>query len=248
MGSETPQKALACKLAALLAVTALCCVSGVFICGKRGEEAMFCCEGVVVSVASAKEVLPPNTANFLAGRWHPAPECVQCHVSLLTKDELNAKLGSCNCHSAAYSTAGNLDMEKIREKAHGIKVCVDCHIGTGLADPKNISCGKFHRAHQGARCEACHIQEGSREPFVPESTSCDACHSRDPHAAHGAKTTELCVVCHGEFGEKYKEAGVLPPEIGGEAREQGETAKAPFPTISELFKNVFGELMSIFGF
>ncbi|MCW7078513.1 MAG: hypothetical protein OCU22_05240 [Canidatus Methanoxibalbensis ujae] len=225
-------------MATAVLITGMLCIGAMFGWWHNLDYA-------VMGVANAegnfeKEVLPPNNVNFLTGSWHPAPECVQCHVSLLSTEELRAKLGTCNCHNKKYSTSGGIDMQKIRESAHGIKVCIDCHIGTGLMDHTNISSDKFHRAHQDVRCESCHLKEGSSEPFVPEVSECDACHGRDPHMVHGNKTTDLCVVCHGAFGEKYKREGIIPPEIGG--RNESEQKAPPFPTISQMFKNIMSGL------
>ncbi len=195
------------KLLALLAVVVLMAVS----IGAGGEEA-----------------IPPNTAGFLAGGWHPAPECVQCHVSLLSDSALRAKLGSCQCHGAAYTTGGNIDMDKIREKAHGVEVCIDCHIGSGIATGTG---DRIHRPHSHVECQRCHGERANIA--IPENGSCNYCHPGDAHSVHGNKTGDLCVVCHGSFGIKYKEKGY-------EMKEGVPVEKKPeeitYPTILNILK------------
>lgn len=183
----------------------------------------------------ANEVVPPNTAGFLSGGWHPAPECVQCHVSLLSKGELRAKLGSCNCHRDAYTTGGKIDMGKISKKAHGIKVCIDCHIGTetGIASTSTeaIPCGEFHKVHENVDCQACHGER--RQITIPKSKRCNSCHDVNPHTVHANKTGEMCVICHGAFGKKYKEAGYQLKEGVPVEKKHEETI---YPTISNILK------------
>ena len=113
-------------------------------------------------------------------------------------------------------------MERIRQNAHGIKVCIDCHIGTGVVrDVNKIPSDEFHKVHIDVDCQACHGAKGS--VAIPQETNCDFCHPGDAHFVHGNKTGELCVVCHGSFGVKYKEElGVL--RDGEEKRGVGEVA------------------------
>jgi len=181
---------------------------------------------------SDREVIPPNTAGFLSGGWHPAPECVQCHVSLLSDGALRAKLGSCRCHQEIYTTGGRIDNEKIRKNAHGIKACVDCHIGSGIATSAGeIPGDELHCLHVGVDCQACH---GERESLtILENGNCDFCHSSDAHFVHGEKTGSLCVVCHGSFGIKYKTEGYQMEE--GVLVEK-ETEERTYPTISNILK------------
>jgi hypothetical protein len=181
------------------------------------------------------EVIPPNTAGFLGGGWHPAPECIQCHVSLLSDGALRAKLGSCECHRETYTSGGKIDNEKIREKAHGIKACVDCHIGSGIAaSAGEIPCDELHRPHVSVDCQECH---GKRESItIPENVNCDFCHSGDAHFVHGNKTGNLCVVCHGSFGIKYKGEGYQMKEEGVLVEKKPE--EVTHPTIYNILKAV----------
>lgn len=179
----------------------------------------------------ASEVIPPNPSGFLAGGWHPAPECVQCHVSLLSEGALRAKLGSCECHRKEYTSAGEIDMGKIRTVAHDIKACIDCHIGAGVASIQAIPCDEIHKLHVGADCQACHNEK--RSIAIPETGRCDSCHDVNPHAVHGNKTGDLCVVCHGAYGIKYKEEGYQMVKGVPVAEVQEETI---YPTISNLLK------------
>ncbi len=178
----------------------------------------------------ASEVIPPNPKGFI-GSWHPAPECGQCHVSLLSDRQLRAKLGSCNCHREAYTSAGAIDMDKIRKNAHGIKVCVDCHMGTGIANiTQEIPCDEYHKIHQDTDCQDCH---GKKEEIsIPESEECDSCHSGNPHTVHGNRTGEMCVICHGPYGIEYKEEGYQLIE-GVPKKKTGEMT---YPTISNILK------------
>jgi len=174
------------------------------------------------------EVIPPNPKGFI-GTWHPAPECGQCHVSLLSDKGLHAKLGSCQCHREVYTTGGNIDMEKIRKDAHGVTVCIDCHIGSGSVE--GITGDKIHRPHEHVDCQACH---GKRESImIPETGNCDFCHLGDAHSVHGNKTGNLCVVCHGSFGIKYKEEGYQLKEGVFVEKKKEEMA---YPTISNILK------------
>jgi hypothetical protein len=182
----------------------------------------------------ASEVVPPNTARFLAGEWHPAPECIQCHVSLLSEGTLRAKLGSCECHREAYTSDGKIDNEKIRKNAHGVTVCTDCHVGSGIAtDAGEIPCDEIHRPHVRVDCQACH---GERDCIaIPETGNCDFCHLGDAHSVHGNKTGDLCVACHGSFGIKYKAEGY-------QLKEGVPVEKKPeeiiYPTISNILKAI----------
>jgi len=179
-----------------------------------------------------EEVIPPNTAGFLGGGWHPAPECIQCHVSLLSEGALRAKLGSCECHRNIYTSGGDIDMGKIRQNAHGVPVCIDCHIGSGMITSEDaIPCDEVHRPHVEIDCQACHGE--NENIIIPESGNCDSCHSADAHAAHGNKTGDLCVACHGSFGVKYKEEGY-------QLIEGVPISNAPeemtYPTISNILR------------
>ena len=188
-----------------------------------------------------EEVIPPNTVGFLGGGWHPADECKQCHVSLLSKDALRAKLGSCECHREAYTTGGKIDGGKIREKAHGIPVCIDCHIGSGIVTRAgNISCDDVHRPHMLVACQDCHSERESI--VIPETGSCDSssCHPGDAHSTHGNKTGDLCVACHGSFGLKYKEEGYQLEE-GVPVEKKPE--EATYPTISHIVKGLIGTIV-----
>lgn len=179
---------------------------------------------------SGGEVIPPNPKGFI-GSWHPAPECGQCHVSLLSDRGLLAKLGSCNCHREAYTSAGAIDTEKIRKNAHGTKTCVDCHIGTGIVNiTQEIPCDKYHKIHQDIDCQDCH---GKKENIaIPESEECDSCHNGNPHTVHGNKTGDMCVICHGAFGIEYKEGGYQL--IDGVPEKK--TEEMTYPTISNILK------------
>ncbi len=182
----------------------------------------------------ASEEIPPNTAGFLGGGWHPAPECVQCHVSLLSEGGLRAKLGNCKCHGDAYTSGGAIDMDKIRKNAHGVTICIDCHVGSGIVtSAEEIPCDEFHRAHVRVDCQACHSERES--VAIPGSGSCDSCHLGDAHSIHGNKTGDLCVVCHGSFGIKYKEEGYQLKE-GVPAEKKTEEEEMTYPTISNILK------------
>jgi hypothetical protein len=181
----------------------------------------------------ASEVIPPNPSGFLGGGrgWHPAPECVQCHVSLLSDGALRAKLGNCKCHGGAYTSGGAIDMDKIRKDAHGVTVCIDCHIGSGIAiSAGEIPCDEIHRLHVRVDCQACH---GKRESLTIPDGNCDFCHIGDAHSVHGNKMGDLCVVCHGPFGIEYKEGGYQMKE--GELVEK-KTEEMTYPTISNILK------------
>ncbi|MBA7516314.1 hypothetical protein ES705_08361 [subsurface metagenome] len=192
---------------------------------------------VAVSISIGEgdsEAIPPNTVGFLGGGWHPAPECIQCHVSLLSEGALRAKLGSCECHRETYTSGGKIDNEKIRENAHGIKACIDCHIGSGIATSAGeVPSDEIHRPHVSLDCQACH---GERESItIPEKGNCDFCHLGDAHFVHGNKTGDLCVVCHGSFGLKYKEVGYQMKE-GVPVEKKPE--EVTYPTISNILKAV----------
>jgi len=183
-----------------------------------------------------KEVIPPNTAGFLSGGWHPAPECIQCHVSLLSEGALRAKLGNCQCHQVAYSSGGKIDNEKIRKSAHGVTVCIDCHIGSGIAtSAEEIPCDKIHRPHVRVECQECHDER--ENIMIPESGSCDSCHPGDAHSVHGNETGNLCVACHGSFGIKYKEKGYQMKE--GVPMEK-KPEEITYPTIYNILKEFIG--------
>ena len=178
----------------------------------------------------AVEVIPPNPRGFI-GSWHPAPECGQCHVSLLSETALRAKLGSCKCHKEAYTTEGNIDIEKIRKNAHGSKVCVDCHIGSGITTSAGvIPCDELHRVHVSVDCQACH---GERESITIPDGNCNSCHLGDAHSVHGNKTGSLCVACHGSFGVKYKEEGY---QIKEGVPVEKKTEEVNYPTILNILK------------
>lgn len=179
------------------------------------------------------EVIPPNPSGFLGGSWHPAPECVQCHVSLLSEGVLRAKLGSCECHRALYTTSGAIDMGKIRTNAHDIKACIDCHIGSGLASFLEIPCDEIHDVHVNVDCQGCHNEQ--ELITIPESGRCETCHSANPHTVHGDKTGDLCVVCHGAYGIKYKEEGYQMEEGVPVETIQEETI---YPTISNMLRAI----------
>jgi hypothetical protein len=190
--------------------------------------------GVVFSgMGGGEEVIPPNPTGFI-GSWHPVPECGQCHVSLLSEEALRAKLGSCNCHREAYTSAGAIDRDKIRKNAHGNMVCIDCHVGAGIASSgEGLPRDDLHRLHSPVYCQACH-EEGAKIS-IPESGDCDFCHLGDAHAIHGNNTGNLCVSCHGSFGLDYKEKGYQL--VGGVPMEQG-SEEMTYPTITNIFKAV----------
>jgi len=176
------------------------------------------------------EVIPPNPTGFI-GSWHPAPECVQCHVSLLPESRLRSMVSSCVCHGKEYVTGGAIDNEKIRTKAHGIQACIDCHIGTGIAKAGEISANEIHRVHLNVDCRGCH--EAGKNLRIPESGDCNSCHQGGVHSIHGNRTGELCVACHGSFGIKYKEKGYKMKE--GVPVIKSEEEKR-YPTILNMLK------------
>ncbi len=180
---------------------------------------------------SDSEVIPPNTAGFLGGGWHPAPECIQCHVSLLSEGALRAKFGSCECHRETYTSGGKIDNEKIRKNAHGVMVCIDCHIGTGMVSTQAIACDELHRVHEDVDCQTCHGERLSIA--IPETDNCDFCHRGDAHFVHGNKTGNLCVACHGSFGIQYKAEGYQIKEGVPAEKKPEETT---YPTISNILK------------
>jgi len=178
----------------------------------------------------ASEVIPPNPRGFI-GTWHPVPECGQCHVSLLSEGALRAKLGSCKCHKEAYTTAGAIDMDKIRTVAHGSKTCIDCHIGSGIVtSAEETPCDEIHRVHVSVDCQACHDE---RESLTIPDGNCDFCHLGDAHSVHGNKMGDLCVACHGSFGIKYKEEGYQLKEGVPVEKKKEEIS---YPTISNILK------------
>jgi hypothetical protein len=186
-----------------------------------------------IGMGGGEEVIPPNPTGFI-GDWHPAPECGQCHVSLLSKEALLAKLGSCNCHREEYTSAGLIDGDKIRKNAHGSMVCIDCHVGSGIATSGGeLPCDDLHRLHSPVYCQACH-DEGVNI-LIPASGNCNLCHRGDAHAIHGNNTGNLCVSCHGSFGIEYKAKGYLL--IDGVPVEQ-EAEEMTYPTITNIFKAI----------
>ena len=179
-----------------------------------------------------EDVIPPNPMDFI-GSWHPVPECGQCHVSLLSDGALRAKLGSCRCHDDVYTTAGKIDMGKIRTVAHGSMTCIDCHVGSGIVtSAEEISRDEIHCVHVEVDCLACH--EDSDQPTIPDA-NCDFCHRGDAHTVHADKTSSLCVACHGSFGIKYKEEGYQLKE-GEFVVEEPEEVK--YPTILNMLKAI----------
>lgn len=188
---------------------------------------------VFTGMVEGEEVIPPNPMGFI-GSWHPVPECGQCHVSLLSEEALVAKLGSCNCHREEYTSAGVIDGDKIRKDAHGTMVCIDCHVGSGIATSGDeLPCDELHRLHSAVFCQACH-DEGMNIS-IPVSINCDLCHLGDAHAIHGNNTSDLCVSCHGSFGIEYKEKGYVL--IGGVPKAQ-ESEEVTYPTITNILKAV----------
>ncbi len=193
------------------------------------------CFGLVNASTDNKtvEVIPPNPTGFI-GKWHPAPECVQCHVSLLPDNRLSSMVSSCVCHANEYETGSSIDNKKISAKAHGIKTCIDCHIGTGVIKGEEIPSREIHRVHENVSCEGCH---GTAEKTViPKSANCNSCHTGGVHSIHGNRTGDLCVVCHGAFGIKYKEAGY---QMKGEIPVTKKEEEKVYPTILNILKALF---------
>ncbi|HID20568.1 MAG TPA: hypothetical protein EYP28_06510 [Methanophagales archaeon] len=186
---------------------------------------------VSIGIGEGEEVIPPNPGRFI-GSWHPAPECGPCHTSLLSEDAVNEKLGNCKCHREAYTSNERIDGDKIRKTAHGVKVCIDCHIGSGIGVSKGELPGEdLHRLHRQVDCQACHDEGASL--LIPSSGNCDLCHSGDSHSIHGDMTGNLCVACHGSFGIEYKEKGYIL--IEGVPKKPEEVT---YPTITNMLKAI----------
>ncbi len=218
------------KLFAHLHVHALLTTVTVIIMVFVVVSATHLCTGAESSDTSS-EVIPPNPTGFI-GSWHPAPECGQCHVSLLPESRLRSMVSSCVCHAKGYTTGGSIDNEKIRTRAHEIRICIDCHIGTGVVKRGEGIPGKeIHRVHLNVECRSCH--GAGKSPVIPESGNCSSCHHGSAHSIHGTRTQDLCVACHGAFGIKYKERGYQMEEGVPVLRKEEEKS---YPTILNILK------------
>lgn len=178
-----------------------------------------------------------NMGNFL-GNWHHSEMCDHCHHLIIPKEEIAGLYGYCKCHNNNILTGSGVNMEQLG-KVHGMQTCISCHVGSTGGSGDEIADMNIHLAHSGADCEKCHGDKSSIH--TPEGKECNFCHKGGVHLAHGRRTEDMCVTCHGPAGEVYKEdeaslEALMTPK--GNSIEDitviNNTASNEYPTIMGL--------------
>lgn len=194
---------------------------------------------IIFIPASAGDYKRPEYTDGLEEKWHPGGYCIPCHYTLLGNEKARAiSLGCEKCH--VYRPKGaesglKIDMSKVYD-VHKDIVCIRCHVG--IKD--NMTSVDFHMIKSKMACETCHtVANGTY--LKPPTTKCSNCHSSDPHVVHGKRVENLCVACHGEFGEKY----VKPPAALVPSPGKPEVAVEAFPTIGEFMSKIIESLIRI---
>jgi hypothetical protein len=196
----------------------------------------------IISIpVSASDYQRPEYIDGLEDDWHPGSYCIPCHYTLLgTEKAREISLGCENCHalrSKGTESGLKIDMSRVYD-IHKDVVCIRCHIGT--KNEKNVTSVDFHMIKSKMACETCHtVNDGMYSK--PPSTKCSDCHSSDPHVVHGKNVENLCVACHGEFGEKY----IKPPAALVAFPGKPEVAVEAFPTIGEFMSKIIESLIRI---
>jgi hypothetical protein len=189
---------------------------------------------------SANAFERPEFQDGLTDSWHPGAFCIPCHYTLLSKDKAQSISNGCKCHDYVSSDAVNkysVDMKKIFD-IHKDIVCIRCH--AGVKDGNNITASDFHRIMSKEACLACHTYvNGTIQK--PQKTNCSDCHSGDPHVVHGNKLENMCVICHGDFAQKY----VTNKTVGTVLAKPVEVVPE-YPTIGQIISNLLGSVSQIF--
>ena len=216
---------------------------------------------LIFCLIAASFVLLPGAANAyerpeykdgLEARWHPGSFCIPCHYTLLGNEKAKSISSRCinTCHSAENRQKNTrsryrIDMNRI-SSIHKEIVCIRCHVG--MKSGRNMTPVQFHGVMSRVQCMNCHIYKNGTY-IKPSKTRCIDCHGSNPHVVHGKKLGKMCVICHGEFGEKYADRLEVPSNsnISIMSRAIGENMKREedreYPTIGEILTGIFRTLM-----
>lgn len=215
---------------------------------KKNKEYKWICN-ILISViilisiifipVSAGDYKRPEYKDGLEDKWHPGGYCIPCHYMLLGTEkarEISHGCDKCHVYTPKGADSGlKIDMSKVYD-VHKDIVCIRCHVG--IKD--NMTSVDFHMIKSKMACETCHtVANGTY--LKPPTTKCSNCHSSDPHVVHGKRVENLCVACHGEFGEKY----VKPPAALVPSPGKPEVAVEAFPTIGEFMSKIIESLIRI---
>lgn len=190
----------------------------------------------------------PVSNDGLAERWHPGALCIQCHYSLAGKEKAQSISTGCKCHSVEYVpkdavSSYTVNKTKILE-LHQKIVCARCHIGV---KDRDITVQDLHELKKGkVACTKCHVIDNGTI-IIPEKKQCYECHGGDPHIVHGNKTEELCIGCHGDFGERYLNRTLKSAEMSAvpDILKKNETIMAKESTtiydfLANIIKSIIG--------
>jgi hypothetical protein len=201
---------------------------------------------VILSLtASAYE--RPEFTDGLVSSWHTGGNiCISCHYTLAETEKAREISRGCKCHSyppkikTKYKEVDSAQIFPLHREI----ICIRCHVGVNSGE--NISAGDFHRVMSRTACLECHAYENGNY-VKPKKTKCVDCHSEDPHVVHGSKVEKMCVICHGEFGEKY---GIEKIPIRSNISDMSETNSRqpinPYSTIGEFISKIIESMMKNF--
>ncbi len=181
----------------------------------------------------------PAFRDGLTDKWHPGAYCIPCHYTLLDAEQARAISNGCKCHYIGPRDPQNkykVDMTKVFD-IHKDIVCIKCHVGN--KDENNVTEADFHRVMSKVACLSCHTFENGTYQ-KPQKTKCSDCHGGDPHVVHGSRIQQMCVACHGEFGQNYAASLGLPT-----GSNQSVVPTKEYPTIGEIMSRIIDSLMGL---
>ncbi len=189
----------------------------------------------------------PPFKDGLVNDWHPGSICIPCHYTLLSTEDARAISYGCSCHRYVPKAplSANTDMTKILDIHENI-VCIKCHVGK--QNVNNVTASDFHRIMNKVACMQCHtIANGTIQK--PLKTNCSDCHAADPHVVHDKKLEDMCVLCHGDYINKFASttgaAGSGTISALSAAFAKPNDAAAGYPSMGQFISGIFQFILQI---
>lgn len=189
----------------------------------------------------------PAFKDGLASDWHPGSFCIPCHYTIAGDEKAKSISTGCQCHKIASKKPETriIDFGMVLD-IHTDMVCIKCHVGKDK-NVNNLEASDFHRVMSRVACMKCHtIVDGNIQK--PRAKICSDCHGADPHIVHGKKLEQLCMACHGEFGEKFTNKSVDPsqkmrlPSTLKESLENKEIESEEITSLGEFISNILSSI------
>lgn len=216
---------------------------------KRSLRVLFIIAGILLFHGTANAYEIPQFTDGLAEKWHPGSFCIPCHYTIAGDEKAKSISTGCQCHNYKPKNPVKpmqIEMPRILE-IHINMVCIKCHMGSNK-NISNLRASDFHRVMNRVACMKCHTIDNGKI-IKPKAKICSDCHAADPHVVHGKKLENLCMACHGEFGEKFTNKSVdildkirLPSAIT-RLEEKEDVVKREYTSIGEFINKLISSII-----